>query len=76
MRDHTRHRAFELAIEPKIVGTEKVLNGLIRALQVVVYPSAFSLQPKHLSSSRRRAREAKRNPPQAERWAFGEAVAG
>jgi len=32
-------------IEPKIVETEKVLNGLIRALRVVLWPSAFSLQP-------------------------------
>ena len=59
MRDHTQLRAFELAdevvmvfyrVEPKVVETEKVLNGLIRALRDNVEPSAFSLQPKHLSS--------------------------
>jgi hypothetical protein len=40
MRDHTKLRAFELAdevvmvvyrVEPKVVETEKVLDGLIRA---------------------------------------------
>ena len=31
-------------IEPKVVETEKVLNGLIRALRDVLWPSAFSLQ--------------------------------
>jgi len=36
MRDHTRLRAFELAIKPKVVETEKVLNGLIRALRDVL----------------------------------------
>jgi hypothetical protein len=36
MRDHTRLRAFELAIEPKVVETEKVLNGLVRALRDVL----------------------------------------
>ncbi len=59
MRDHTQLRAFELAdevvmvvyrVEPKIVETEKVLNGLIRALRDNLEPSVFSLQPKHLSS--------------------------
>jgi len=43
MRDHTRRRAFKLAIEPKVVETERVLNGLIRALRDVLWPSAFSL---------------------------------
>jgi RNase P/RNase MRP subunit POP5 len=45
MRDHTRLLAFELAIEPKAVETEKVLNGLIRALRDVygLQPSVFSL---------------------------------
>jgi four helix bundle protein len=47
-----------LLIEPKIVETEKVLNGLIRALRKEQDASAFrsthlsspvSLQPKHLS---------------------------
>jgi hypothetical protein len=42
MRDYTKLRVFELAdegamvvyrIEPKAIETEKVLNGLIRALQ-------------------------------------------
>jgi four helix bundle protein len=37
-------------IEPKVVETEKVLNGLIRALRDVLQASAFSLQPKHLRS--------------------------
>jgi hypothetical protein len=32
IRDYTRRRAVELAIEPTVVETEKVLNGLIRAL--------------------------------------------
>jgi hypothetical protein len=32
LRDYTRLRAVELAIEPKVVETEKVLNGLIRFL--------------------------------------------
>jgi hypothetical protein len=59
MRDHTQLLAFELAdevamvvyrVEPKVVETEKVLNGLIRALRDNSEPSAFSLQPKHLSS--------------------------
>jgi hypothetical protein len=36
LRDRTRRRAFELAIEPKVVETEKALNGLIRALQDVL----------------------------------------
>jgi hypothetical protein len=36
MRDQTRLRAFELAIEPTVVETEKVLNGVIRALQDVL----------------------------------------
>jgi hypothetical protein len=49
MRDHTRLRAFELAdevamvvyrVEPKVVETEKVLNGLIRALRDNSEPSA------------------------------------
>jgi hypothetical protein len=43
MRDHTKLRVFELAIEPKVVEIEKVLNGLIRALRDVFCPSAFSL---------------------------------
>jgi hypothetical protein len=30
-------------LEPKVVETEKVLNGLIRALRDNVKPSAFSL---------------------------------
>jgi hypothetical protein len=30
-------------LEPKVVGTEKVLNGLIRALRDNLLPSAFSL---------------------------------
>jgi hypothetical protein len=42
MRDHTKLLAFESAgeiamvvyrVEPKVVETEKVLNGLIRALR-------------------------------------------
>jgi hypothetical protein len=37
-------------LEPKVVETEKVLNGLIRALRDYLLPSAFSLQPEHLSS--------------------------
>jgi hypothetical protein len=37
IRDHTRIRAIELAInEPRIVETEKVLNGLIRAFEDVL----------------------------------------
>lgn len=32
-------------LEPKVVETEKVLNGLICALRSEFYPSAFSLQP-------------------------------
>jgi hypothetical protein len=36
MRDHTKLRAFEFADEPKVVETEKVLNGLIRALRDVL----------------------------------------
>jgi hypothetical protein len=52
MRDHTTRRAFEVAdevamavyrVEPKVVETEKVLNGLIRALRDHSEPSAFSL---------------------------------
>jgi hypothetical protein len=52
MRDHTELRACELVdevamvvyrVEPKVVGTEKVLNGLIRALRDHSEPSAFSL---------------------------------
>jgi len=35
MRDHTKLCAFELAIEPTIIETEKVLNGLIKSLRVV-----------------------------------------
>ena len=59
MRDHAKLRAFELAdevamlvyrVEPKVIETEKVLNGLIRDLRDNSEPSAFSLQPKHLSS--------------------------
>ena len=53
MRDHTRIRAVELVIEPTVVETENVLNGLIRALRDVLLTSAFSLQPKHLSSYER-----------------------
>jgi len=30
-------------LEPKFIETEKVLNGLIRALRDNFYPSAFSL---------------------------------
>ena len=37
-------------LEAKIVETEKGLNGLIRALRDDWYTSAFSLQPKYLSS--------------------------
>ena len=37
-------------VEPKVIETEKVLNGLIRALRDNSEPSAFSLQPKHLRS--------------------------
>jgi len=40
-------------LEAKIVETEKVLNGLIRALRDDWYTSAFSLQPKYLSSYNR-----------------------
>jgi len=49
MRDHTTLRAFEVAdevamvvyrVEPKVVETEKVLNGLIRALRDNSEPSA------------------------------------
>jgi len=36
MRAHTRLRAFESAIEPKGVETEKALNALIRALRDVL----------------------------------------
>jgi hypothetical protein len=36
MRDRTRLRALALAIKPKVVETEKVLNGLIRALRDVL----------------------------------------
>ena len=52
MRDHIKHWASELADEvvmvvyrvaPKVVETEKVLNGVIRALRENVEPSAFSL---------------------------------
>jgi len=52
MRDHTTLRAFELVdkvamvvyrVEPKVVGTERVLNGLICALRDNSEPSAFSL---------------------------------
>jgi hypothetical protein len=52
MRDHTKLQAFELAdevamlvywIEPKVIETEKVLNGLIRVLRDNSEPSAFSL---------------------------------
>ena len=59
MRDYTTLRACELAdevamvvyrVEPKVVETEKVLNGLIRALRDNLEPSVFSLQPTHLSS--------------------------
>ena len=59
MRDHTTLRAFELAdkvamvvywVEPKGVETEKVVNGLIRALRDNLEPSAFSLQSKYLSN--------------------------
>ena len=32
-------------LEPKVVETEKVLNGMIRALRDNVLPSAFSLNP-------------------------------
>ena len=48
MRNHTKHRAFELAdevamvvyrVEPKVVETEKVLNSLIRALRDNSEPS-------------------------------------
>jgi hypothetical protein len=49
MRAHTRLRAFESAIEPKVVETKKALNALIRALRDDFWPSAFSLQPKNLS---------------------------
>jgi len=63
MRDHTKLRACELADEvamvvyrgePKVVETEKVLNDLIRALRDNSGPSAFSLQPEHLSSDQSR----------------------
>jgi hypothetical protein len=59
MRDHTKLRAFELAdevamlvyrVEQEVIETEKVLNGLIRALRDNSEPSAFSLQPEYLSS--------------------------
>jgi hypothetical protein len=30
-------------LEPEVLETEKVLNGLVRALQDSVWPSAFSL---------------------------------
>ena len=59
MRDDTTLLAFEVAdevamvvyrVEPKVVETEKISNGLIRALRDNSEPSAFSLQPKHLSS--------------------------
>jgi len=59
MRDHTKLRAFELAdevamliyrVEQEVIETEKVLNGLIRALRDNSEPSAFSLQPRQLSS--------------------------
>ena len=52
MPDHTTLRAFEVAdevamgvyrLELKIVETEKILNGLIRALRDNLEPSAFSL---------------------------------
>jgi hypothetical protein len=52
MRDHTKLRAFELAdevamvvyrVEPKVVETEKVSSGSIRALRDNSEPSAFSL---------------------------------
>jgi hypothetical protein len=52
MCDHTKLRAFELAdevamlvyrVEPKVIETEKILNGLIRALRDNADPSAFSL---------------------------------
>ena len=59
MCDHTKLRAFELAdevamlfyrVEPKVIEAEKVFNGLIRVLRDNTEPSAFSLQPEHLSS--------------------------
>jgi hypothetical protein len=59
MCDHTKLRAFELAdevailvyrVEQEVIETEKALNGLIHALRDNSEPSAFSLQPKHLSS--------------------------
>jgi hypothetical protein len=52
MRDRTKLRAFELAdevaelvyrVEQEVIETEKVLNGLIRALRDNSEPSAFSL---------------------------------
>jgi hypothetical protein len=36
MRVHTRRWPFESAIEPKVVETEKVLNGLIRVLRDIL----------------------------------------
>jgi hypothetical protein len=44
MRDYTRIRVVELAIEPTVVETEKVLNGLIRALRDVLKTSVFSIE--------------------------------
>jgi hypothetical protein len=52
MRDHSKLRACELVdeiamvvyrVEPKVVGIENVLNGLIRALRDNSEPSVFSL---------------------------------
>jgi len=49
MRDHTKLRAFELAdevamlvyrVEQEVIETEKVLNGLIRALRDNLWPLA------------------------------------
>ncbi len=60
MRDHTKLLAFELADEvamvvyrvgPKVVETEKVLNGLIRALRDNSEPSAYSLNTLYLYRS-------------------------
>ena len=46
MRDNIRLWAFETAVEPKVLETEKVSNGYCFARCFM----AFSLQPKHLSS--------------------------